>query len=45
MTRWIFNWKKKGWKLADGSPVKNKVDFEELDREITNMHVKWVRIF
>ena len=21
---WIYNWMKKGWKTADGSPVKNK---------------------
>jgi len=27
---WIYNWIKKGWKTADGSPVKNKELWEEL---------------
>lgn len=27
---WIYNWVKKGWKTADGSPVKNKELWEEL---------------
>lgn len=27
---WIFNWMKKGWKTADGNPVKNKELWVEL---------------
>ena len=27
---WIYNWVKKGWKTADGNPVKNKELWEEL---------------
>ena len=27
---WIYNWMKKGWKTADGSPVKNKELWQEL---------------
>ena len=27
---WIYNWVKKGWKTADGEPVKNKELWEEL---------------
>ena len=27
---WIYNWLKKNWKTADGSPVKNKELWEEL---------------
>lgn len=27
---WIYNWIKKGWKTADGSPVKNKELWQEL---------------
>ena len=27
---WIYNWLKKGWKTADGNPVKNKELWKEL---------------
>ena len=27
---WIYNWMKKGWKTADGNPVKNKELWQEL---------------
>jgi len=27
---WIYNWIKKGWKTADGNPVKNKELWQEL---------------
>ena len=27
---WIYNWMKKGWKTADGSPVKNQELWKEL---------------
>ncbi|MDO4575679.1 MAG: ribonuclease HI [Planctomycetia bacterium] len=32
LERWIHGWKKKGWKLANGSPVKNIDLWQELDR-------------
>lgn len=34
---WIYNWIKKGWKTADGSPVKNKELWQEL-YELTKVH-------
>ena len=34
---WIYNWMKKGWKTADGSPVKNKELWVELF-EFTKIH-------
>lgn len=34
-------WKKKGWKLASGEPVKNEVDFKDLDSVQNRLDVKW----
>ncbi|MBR3163348.1 MAG: ribonuclease HI [Clostridia bacterium] len=34
---WIYNWKKKNWKTADGKEVKNKEIWQEL-YELTNIH-------
>ena len=34
---WIFNWKKKNWKTADGKEVKNKEIWKELYR-LTKIH-------
>ena len=31
ITQWIHSWKKKGWKTADKSPVKNVELWQELD--------------
>ena len=45
ITKWIDNWKKKGWKTANKKPVKNKYLWEKLDN-LTNNHSitwKWVR--
>ena len=45
ITKWIDNWKKKGWKTANKKPVKNKNLWEKLDK-LTNDHNitwKWVR--
>lgn len=41
---WIYNWMKKGWKTADGSPVKNKELWQEL-YELTKVHdVKFIKV-
>jgi len=45
ITKWIDNWKKKGWRTANKKPVKNKHLWEKLDN-LTNNHTitwKWVR--
>ena len=35
ITQWIHSWKKKGWKTADKSPVKNVELWQELDRLVS----------
>ena len=40
----ILGWKRKGWVLASGQPVKNKVDFEELDSVLKLVNVKWIYV-
>lgn len=42
MTLWLARWRQNGWRLIDGSQVKNKVDFEKLYKESIDMDVKWV---
>lgn len=43
MTKWIHGWKKNGWKTADGKPVKNKDDFQELIEAMNGFDdIKWV---
>lgn len=43
ITKWVPNWKRNQWKLSTGKPVKNQVDFEELDRELAGnkIEIKW----
>ena len=41
MTSWIFGWKRRGWKKADGEPVKNLELWQRLDREVSGRRVKW----
>jgi ribonuclease HI len=42
MTKWLPGWKRKGWKTASGSPVKNQDLLTALEDEI-NRHaeVRW----
>ncbi len=45
ITKWIFGWKKKGWKTADGKPVKNVELWQQLE-EARNRHkvtLHWVK--
>lgn len=37
----ISGWKRKGWKLKSGEPVKNVIDFKELDILQKKLNVKW----
>jgi ribonuclease HI len=40
ITGWIHGWKKKGWKTASGSPVKNVELWQRLDRLVTEYEAK-----
>lgn len=41
-TKWMFNWKKNGWKGSDKKPVKNIDLWQELDAELAKHKIKWV---
>lgn len=45
VTRWMPNWKRKGWKKADGKPVKNLELIQQLDRAMQGRKVnfQWVK--
>lgn len=41
---WIFNWLKKGWKTADGKPVKNK-ELWEILYHFTQIHnIEFIKV-
>lgn len=41
ITKWIFNWKKNGWKSANKKPIKNIDLWQELDKEVAKHQLKW----
>lgn len=41
MREWIHAWRRKGWRSASGSPVKNRDLWEELDGLARNHRVRW----
>lgn len=41
MTEWIHGWKKRGWKTADKSPVKNEDLWRQLDAEVARHEIEW----
>lgn len=41
VTKWMSGWKRKGWKLASGEPVKNEKDFKDLDSVQNKLEIKW----
>ncbi|KAG6455605.1 ribonuclease H1 [Manduca sexta] len=41
VTKWMPGWKRKGWKLQSGEPVKNEIDFKDLDSVQNKLQVKW----
>lgn len=41
MTKWVKNWKKKGWKLANGGDVKNKELWITIDQLNNSRTVAW----
>lgn len=43
VTQWVKNWKKKGWKTAQGKPVLNQDLWEDLD-QLNNKLVLWQHV-
>ena len=45
ITKWVTGWKRNGWKVKSGQPVKNVTDFKALDSMIAKypITIKWVR--
>ena len=41
MTSWIHGWKKRGWRTADGKPVKNIELWQKLDALVSAHDVQW----
>jgi ribonuclease HI len=41
ITKWIFGWKKNGWKTADKKPVKNVELWQALDAAIQRHEISW----
>lgn len=41
ITKWIFGWKKKGWKTANKKPVKNEELWKRLDAATVRHNVSW----
>ena len=41
ITKWLPNWKKKGWKTASKAPVKNEDLWRRLDEAIKTHDIDW----
>ncbi len=41
ITRWLPQWKRRGWKTADKKPVKNVDLWQRLEAAISHHHVHW----
>ncbi|KAF0304491.1 Ribonuclease H1 [Amphibalanus amphitrite] len=44
-TRWLRVWRKNGWRLAGGGPVKNRAQLEQLARAMDDVTVKWNHVW
>ena len=44
ITYWMPNWKKRGWKTASKSPVKNEDLWRRLDVAIAKHTIEWKRV-
>ena len=43
-SKWLYGWKKKGWKKADGNEVLNRDLWEAIDREIARRKITWEHV-
>ncbi len=41
ITKWIFGWKKNGWRTTDRKAVKNSELWQELDIEVNKHNIEW----
>ena len=41
ITKWMVNWKKRGWKTASKQPVKNADLWQQLDEQVNRHQVSW----
>lgn len=41
LTKWIFNWKRNGWKTAAKKPVKNVELWQALDAAVQRHEIEW----
>ena len=41
ISKWIFGWKKNGWKTADKKPVKNEDLWRALEAETLHHEIEW----
>jgi ribonuclease HI len=41
ITKWIFGWKRNGWKTADKKPVKNEDLWKRLDLALKSHTIEW----
>ena len=41
ITRWIIDWKKRGWKTADKKPVKNVDLWQRLEAAVGHHQIEW----
>lgn len=41
ITKWIHNWKKRGWKKSDKKPVENRDLWERLDEAASKHEITW----
>jgi ribonuclease HI len=41
ITKWIFNWKKNGWKNAKKQPIKNMGLWQDLDKQSQRHKIEW----
>lgn len=45
VTKWMPGWKRRGWRKADGKPVKNREILEQLDQQLQGRQIRfeWVK--